>query len=42
MLVIGDREKEEGTVTVRDRSGEQKAMTTDEFIQLIKDAQPVL
>ena len=42
MLVIGDREKEEGTVTVRDRSGEQKAMTTDEFIQMVKNAQPAV
>ncbi|HOW99460.1 MAG TPA: His/Gly/Thr/Pro-type tRNA ligase C-terminal domain-containing protein, partial [Deltaproteobacteria bacterium] len=42
MLVIGDREKEEGTVTVRDRGGEQKAMTTDEFIQMVKSAQPAV
>ena len=42
MLVVGDREKEEGTVTVRDRSGEQKAMTTDEFIQMVKNAQPAV
>jgi threonyl-tRNA synthetase len=42
MLVIGDREKEEGTVTVRDRSGEQKAMKTAEFIELVKSAQPVI
>jgi threonyl-tRNA synthetase len=42
MLVIGDREKEEGTVTVRDRSGEQKAMTVPEFIDLVKSAYPVI
>jgi threonyl-tRNA synthetase len=42
MLVIGDREKEECTVTVRDRSGEQKEMSTDDFIQMVKSAQPVI
>ena len=41
MLVVGDREKEEGTVTVRDRSGDQKTMPIDDFIKIIKDAQPL-
>jgi len=34
MLVVGDKEKEEGTVAVRDRSGEQKTMRVDEFVSL--------
>ncbi len=42
MLVIGDKEKEDGTVTVRDRSGEQKVMTVGEFIKIVNDAQPVI
>lgn len=42
MIVIGDREKEEGTVTVRERSGEQKTMTLDNFIKIVHDAQPVI
>ncbi len=42
MVVIGDREKEEGTITVRERSGDQKAMGIDDFIKIVKDAQPVI
>ena len=38
MLVIGDKEMEEGTVTVRFRdSGESKTMQKDEFLALILD-----
>lgn len=42
MVVIGDREKEEGTVTIRERSGDQKTMGIDDFIKIIKDAEPVI
>ncbi len=42
MLIIGDREKEEGTVTVRERSGDQQTMTADEFIRIVRQAQPVI
>ncbi|HQI00995.1 MAG TPA: threonine--tRNA ligase [Deltaproteobacteria bacterium] len=42
MIVTGDREKEEGTIAVRDRSGEQQTMTLDDFIKIVKDAQPVI
>ena len=37
MLVIGDKEMEEGNVTVRFRSGESKTMARNEFIALITD-----
>ncbi len=37
MLIIGEREKEEGTVTVRKRDGENlPAMTPEEFIRLVQ------
>ncbi len=42
MVVIGDREKEEGTITVRERSGDQKTMGIDDFIKIVNDAQPVI
>ncbi len=42
MAIMGDREKEEGTITVRERSGDQKTMTVDEFIKIIREAQPVI
>ncbi len=42
MLIMGDREKEEGTITVRERSGDQKTMTADEFIRIVREAQPVI
>ncbi|MFY9399585.1 MAG: threonine--tRNA ligase, partial [Desulfomonilia bacterium] len=42
MLIAGDREKEEGTITVRERSGDQRTMSLDEFVQLIREAQPVI
>ena len=36
MLVIGDREQEEGTVTVRYRdSGENKTMSKEDFLQMV-------
>jgi len=35
MLVVGDKEKEQGIVMVRDRSGEQKPATVEEFIALV-------
>lgn len=39
MLIIGEREKEEGTVTVRRRDGENlPAMTPEAFVDLVVDA----
>ena len=38
MLIVGEREKEEGTVTVRKKSGENLApMTPQEFIELMSE-----
>ena len=38
MLVIGDKEVEEGTLSPRHRSGDSlNAMKPDEFIQLVQD-----
>ncbi len=37
MLVIGDKEAEAGTVSVRSRQGDKGAMTPDEFIAMITD-----
>jgi threonyl-tRNA synthetase len=38
MLVIGDKEQEDGNVTVRFRdSGESKTMARDEFISMLMD-----
>jgi threonyl-tRNA synthetase len=42
MVIVGDREKDEGTITVRSRDGEQQAMRLDEFIALVKSADPVI
>jgi threonyl-tRNA synthetase len=42
MIIVGDREKDEGTITVRSRDGEQQAMRLDEFIALVKSADPVI
>ncbi|MCU0577808.1 MAG: threonine--tRNA ligase [Desulfobacterota bacterium] len=42
MVVVGDKEKEDGTVAVRDRTGEQKTMTVDEFIAMVKSFDPVV
>jgi threonyl-tRNA synthetase len=42
MLVVGDKEKEEGTVAVRDRSGEQTTMQVDEFVSLVKSSEPAV
>lgn len=39
MLIIGEREKEEGTITVRRRDGENlPAMTPEAFVELVIDA----
>ena len=39
MVVIGDKEQEEGTVSVRFRdSKESKSMTKDEFVQMVVQA----
>ena len=42
MVIVGDREKDDGTITVRSRDGEQQAMRLDEFIALVKSADPVI
>jgi threonyl-tRNA synthetase len=42
MIVIGDREMQDQTVTVRERSGEQQTMTLDEFSAIVKKAEPVI
>ena len=42
MVITGDREKDEGTITVRERSGDQRTMPLDEFVRLIQEAQPVI
>ncbi len=42
MVITGDREKEEGTITVRERSGDQQTMTVDEFVKIVREAQPVV
>ncbi len=42
MVITGDREKEEGTITVRERSGDQKTMSVDEFVKIVREAQPVI
>ena len=36
MLVIGDKEAESGTLSVRTRSGEQFNMTVEEFLEKIR------
>jgi len=42
MLVAGDREKDSGTVSVRDRSGEQRTMTPADFVSLVRSFDPAL
>ena len=37
MLILGDREKEEKTVTVRARGNVQNTMTLDEFVEKLRD-----
>jgi len=41
MLVIGDKEKSENIVMVRDRSGQQNPSSIDEFIKMVKNANPL-
>ncbi len=41
MLVIGDKEKSENIVMVRDRSGQQNPSSVDEFIKMVKNANPL-
>jgi threonyl-tRNA synthetase len=41
MLIIGDKEKSENIVMVRDRSGQQNPSTVDEFIEMVKNANPL-
>lgn len=35
-IVVGEREKEKGTITVRDRKGKQKTLSLEEFIEEAK------
>lgn len=42
MLVAGDREMQDSTVNVRERGGDQRTMTVDEFIELVRSAEPKL
>ncbi|HPS94142.1 MAG TPA: threonine--tRNA ligase, partial [Deltaproteobacteria bacterium] len=42
MVVVGDREKEDGTVSIRGRDGQQQTMGVDEFIALVKSSDPVI
>ncbi len=42
MVIVGDREMADGTVNLRDRSGEQKTISLDEFVALVKSAEPVV
>ena len=36
MLVIGDKEAEDGSLSVRTRTGEQMTMSVDEFVEKIR------
>jgi len=40
MLVVGEKEKERNIVMVRDRSGEQKPATVEEFIAMVMADMP--
>ncbi len=40
MLIMGEKEKGQGIVTVRDRSGQQNTATVDEFIAMVQNATP--
>jgi threonyl-tRNA synthetase len=40
MLIVGEKEKGQGIVTVRDRSGQQNTATVDEFIAIVQNATP--
>ncbi|HHO75740.1 MAG TPA: threonine--tRNA ligase [Deltaproteobacteria bacterium] len=42
MIVVGDREMQDNTVAVRERSGDQRVMKLEEFISIVKDAEPVI
>jgi threonyl-tRNA synthetase len=42
MVVVGDIEKENGTIAVRSRDGQQETMSVDDFIALVKSADPVI
>ncbi len=42
MVIVGDREMADGTVNLRDRSGEQKTVTLDEFVALVKSFEPAV
>ena len=42
MLVAGEKERADGTVSVRDRSGAQKTMTPEEFAGLVRSFDPQL
>jgi threonyl-tRNA synthetase len=42
MVIVGDKEKEEGTIAVRSRDGNQETMRIDDFIALVKSAEPLI
>ncbi|MGC9325620.1 MAG: threonine--tRNA ligase [Desulfomonilia bacterium] len=42
MIIVGDREKQENTIALRDRDGNQRTLGVDAFVSLVKEAQPVI
>jgi threonyl-tRNA synthetase len=42
MVIVGDKEKEEGTIAVRSRDGSQQVMKVEDFIAQVRSAEPVL
>jgi threonyl-tRNA synthetase len=40
MLIVGEKEKGQGIMTVRDRSSQQNTATVDEFIAMVQNATP--
>jgi len=42
MIIVGDKEKEEGTIAVRSRDGSQQVITVEDFIAQVRSAEPML
>jgi threonyl-tRNA synthetase len=42
MVIVGDKEKEEGTIAVRSRDGSQQVMKVEDFIAQVKSADPAI
>ncbi len=42
MVIVGDRERDEGTISVRDRDGEQHSMRPEDLAEMIRKSQPML